>query len=83
MRMSPLISCADRSLFIRSSVCNERIRRRGQHTRFNHRLSPPESYMETANKEVAEKCLSKAQAAFRKGCFKEALRLAEMSSRSY
>ena len=37
--------------------------------------------MEAANKEAAEECLSKAQAAFRKGSFKEALRLAEKSSR--
>ena len=37
--------------------------------------------MEAANKEAAEECLLKAQAAFRKGSFKEALRLAEKSSR--
>ena len=37
--------------------------------------------MEVANKEAAEECLSKAQAAFRKGSFREALRLAEKSSR--
>ncbi len=37
--------------------------------------------MEAANKEAADECLSKAQAAFRKGSFKEALRLAEKSSR--
>ena len=37
--------------------------------------------MEVANKEAAEECLSKAEAAFRKGSFKEALRLAERSSR--
>jgi len=36
--------------------------------------------MEAANKEAAEECLSKAQAAFRKGSFKEALRLARNSS---
>ena len=39
--------------------------------------------MEAANKEAAEECLSKARAAFRKGNFKEALRLAEKSSRMY
>lgn len=37
--------------------------------------------MEAANKEAAEQCLVKAQAAFRKGSFKEALRMAEKSSR--
>ena len=37
--------------------------------------------MEVANKEAAKECLAKAQAAFRKGSFKEALRLAEKSSR--
>lgn len=37
--------------------------------------------MEAANKEAAEECLVKAQAAFRKGSFKEALRMAEKSSR--
>ena len=37
--------------------------------------------MEVANKEAARECLAKAQAAFRKGSFKEALRLAEKSSR--
>ena len=37
--------------------------------------------MEAANKEAAKECLSKAQAAFRKGSFKEALRLGERPSR--
>ena len=41
----------------------------------------PDADMEVANKEGAEECLSKAQAAFGKGSFKEALRLAEKSSR--
>ena len=41
----------------------------------------PDTDMEAANKEAAEECLSKAQAASRKGSFKEALRLAEKSSR--
>ena len=37
--------------------------------------------MEAANKEAARECLSKARDAFRRGNFKEALRLAEKSSR--
>ena len=41
----------------------------------------PDTDMEAANKEAAEECLLKAQAAFRKGSFNEALRLAEKSSR--
>ena len=42
---------------------------------------PPDTNMKAANKEAAEECLSKAQAAFGKRSFKEALRLAEKSSR--
>ena len=41
----------------------------------------PDADMEVANKEAAEEYLLKAQAAFRKGSFKEPLRLAEKSSR--
>ena len=41
----------------------------------------PDADMEAANKEAGKECLSKAQAAFRKGSFNEALRLAEKSSR--
>ena len=39
----------------------------------------PDSDMEAANREAAEDCLLKTQAAFRKGSFKEALRQAEKS----
>ena len=52
---------------IRSFVSGLRIRRRGLRTRINHRVSHPDAEMEAANKEVAEKCLSKAQVDFRKG----------------
>ena len=69
-------------LSLQSSVCrDEPIRRRERSTKINHRVFPSNSDMEAANKEAAEECLSKAQAAFRKGSFKEALRLAEKSSR--
>ena len=37
----------------------------------------PDTDMEAANREAAEECLLKTQAAFRKGSFKEALSLAE------
>ena len=35
--------------------------------RINHRVSPPETEMELANKEAAVECFSKAQADFREG----------------
>ena len=53
-----------------------RIRRRGRGIRINHRVSPPDTELEA----VAEEYIfSKAQADFRKGSFKEPLRLAEKS----
>ena len=39
----------------------------------------PDAKMKAANREAAEECLLKKQAAFRKKSFKEALRLAEKS----